>query len=318
MDIEPTGGRERRGRRKPMVLSSNQPAATCPCGEERIDDLGEDHAIGPNCRGLVVAHVRRRFGPHRYGGRVAHHVNDIVQDCFVKLLVPGGLDSFRPPPDRPLVIAFRAWLYAVVRYHCHNQLKQLGHDPIHNSCQPNPTDGQSDSSTGALGGAFEPIDTVSPDVAFARDWLRCLAECAAADVEARWRAQRKEGAERFRVLLPIALGVNGSYRSASKELGISCTNARVLAHGLRDDLATAVRNRVADELRLEPGLSEECIEASVDAAISEHFEAAYPGGRGLPPDLFLWKTKSEPTDSAQPKDAESLPEQDDTPPESKP
>ena len=319
MDIEPTSRWVPPGRQKPMVLSSSEPAR-CPCGDEPNDDCRDGHAIGPNCRRLVVAHVRRRFGAHRYGGRMAHHVEDVVQECYMKLLVRGGLDSFQPRPDRPLAVAFRVWLFALVGNHCNNQLKKAGRDPIHNSDRPNPTDSQSDSSTGALRRVFEPMDTVSPEVKFARDWLRCLADDAVTDVEAGWRARRKNGAERFRVLLPIALERDGcgDYQRASEDLGILHNNARLLAHELREDLDTAVRKRVQDELRLEPGLSEASIKARVDAAIKEHFDAAFPGGHGLPPDLFRWQTKSKPGDSAQPTDAPPAAEQADTPPESKP
>ena len=241
----------------------------------------------------------------------------LVHDCYVKLLVPGGLDSFLPPPDRPLAVAFRAWLFGVVRYHCNNRLRQLGRDPVRNSDQPNPTDGHADSDIGARGVSGRMV-SVSQEEEFARDCLRCLADGAVADVEARWRARRKNGAERFRVLLPIALNLGGSYGSASKELGILCNNARQLVNELREELERAVRTRVQDELRLEPGLSEESIKGRVDAAIKELFDAAFPGGHGLPPDFFRWRTKSEPADGTQPTDAPPPAEPEDKPPESKP
>src|SRR5687768_18618892 len=101
-----------------MVAPVDDPRAeACRCGEELIDaPFGRD-VVGQKCGTQIARQVRYRFGARRYGGRLSQFVEDVVQECYKKLTSPGGLDSFQPPPDRPLASAFRAWLSRLVTYH---------------------------------------------------------------------------------------------------------------------------------------------------------------------------------------------------------
>jgi len=283
-------------------------ARACPCGEEPIG-APPGHIIGPNCRALVTGQVRRRFGAHRYGGRLAHDVEDIVQDCYKKLLAPGGLDSFRPPSTRPLAVAFRAWLFGVVKYHCHNKLRdfQRRNRLIDNPMPASTTAAEAEP----LAPVPEMVDLVTPESEWARDWLRALGEGAVTDVEVLWRGKGGPWSDRFHAILPIAVPLGEDYASASAVLGIPSNHARQLVFGLRGDLRKAGRARVEDELCLEPGLSRASIEAKISSAIRELLDAAFPNGQGLPWDFFA--AEQEPEEGKKPER-----QRNDGPRESKP
>jgi len=284
-------------------------ARACPCGEEPIDVRLGQHIIGPNCQALVIGQVRRRFGAHRYGGRLAHDVEDIVQECYKKLLAPGGLDSFRPPPARPLAVAFRAWLFGVVKYHCHNKWRDFRRRNRVTD-NPKPTSGAATDAE-PLASTVETPDVVTPESEWARDWLRALAEGAVADVEVMWTKKGGSWSDRFHAVLPIAVPVGEDYANASATLGIPSNHARQLVFGLRGDLRKAGRARVEDELSLEPGLSRASIEAKITEAIRELLDAAFPGGHGLRWDFFA--AEEEPEAAKEPER-----QRNDAPPESKP
>jgi hypothetical protein len=249
--------------RQPMVAPpEDAKAVACPCGEELIEPPVGKHVVGPGCRARIERHVSQRFGTHRFGGRFSRDVEDIVQECYEKLARPGGLDSFRPQPPKPLANAFRSWLSGVVRNHCNNK-----RDYIH--CRP-------DLDGDPLDGIPEPTQPRSPQHAFALECLLDLARGAVADVEPRWRAKGADWSERFDVFLPFALQEDDDYERARRRLGISCELARQLKFTLRRDIREAARARVRDELSLEPGLSHEAIEARIDQAIETLLADAFP------------------------------------------
>jgi hypothetical protein len=288
VEFESTSGWQATSATPPMIASPDDVSfQRCPCGAESLGAHAGQHVLGPTCRALVVGHVGRSCG-----ARFAHDVEDIVQDCYRKLWSPGGLDHFRPPPDRPRARAFRAWLYQVVWNHCANWRGYVRRRPdLHRHGNPTPPDDASDAEAGLLGRLFDPAHTPTQEEEWALNWLRSIAGSAVADARARW-SRRPKSARRFDVILPVALKLEGTYALAAAQLGIKENHARQLGDVLRKALRKAVRARVQDELFLEPALSQKSIDAKIDEAIQEHFEAACPGGHALPLDFFMPEQES--------------------------
>jgi hypothetical protein len=234
------------------------PPGTCLCGEEQLVTPCGRHIIGARCQILIQREVRHRFDYPRFGGRFSHAVEDIVQECYEKLSRPGGVGSFRPPPDRPAANAFRAWLRGVVRNHCNNKQKSLGIDLRGVALEQTP----------------EPTHAKTPEQAFALECLLELAESAIAEVEARWRETGR--GERFDVFLPFVLERDDDYARAEQRLGLEVNHLRQLKHKLTLDIRHAARARQRDELFLEPGLSLESIEAKIDQSLRDLLRDAFP------------------------------------------
>lgn len=257
-------------------------ASLCACGEAPIDKRHGLHVICVSCREQVVKHVRRRFGPHRFAGRYAADVEDIVQECFRNLLMPSGLESFKPDPERKRADAFRAWLWCVVYYHCNNKTDYFR---IHQE----------------IGGyAFDKLPErhapMTPEQAFARTRLRELNERAVAVVEPRWRVKGAKRGERFDVLLPLLYEKEADTRRARERLDIDDGHLRHLKWELAEDIRRDVRKQIREDLLLEP---ETDPEPEIDREIEALFQAAYPG-EGVWP-LF----SNEPEPEPEPKDEQS-------------
>jgi len=235
----------------------------CPCGEEPRGRYREMHAIGVRCRELVVAHVRRRFGPHRYAGRFAADVEDIVQKCYQKLLGPSGLDSFTPKPEREQRDAFQAWLWTVVCSHCNNKLKYFKIRPI----------GAVDFDD-----LPERCTTTTPEEEFVRTLLREMNQRAVAAVERSWRAKGPEWGERFDAILPLVYAKEADSSRALRQLGIKAGHLRRLKGLLTHDIRSHVRGEVREGLRLTPEMDSATIERRIDQEITDLFDAAYPEG----------------------------------------
>jgi hypothetical protein len=292
VELETTGVREPLGGENPLVAPVDDPGTVaCRCGEEPIDTSFGQHVVGPKCRAQIARDVRHRFGAQRYGGRLYQFVEDVVQECYEKLVRPGGLDSFRPPPDRPPASAFRAWLAGVVRNHCNNKQKYWQVRP--------------DLEGIKLDQLGDPMHAETPAQALALQSLRELKDGAVADVEPRWREKGAKWSERFDVFLPFVLEQDDDYERAQERLGISALNARQLKFKLAGEIGLAARSRVRDELFLEPGLSSAEVDARIDQAIDELFRDAFPEREDWQLGFLSGKPESE-----------LKPERDEVPPES--
>lgn len=300
---------------KPMFAPPDDRKA-CPCGDEFVDGLLHGHVVGLQCRARIEGVVRHRFGPHRFGGRFSDEVEDFVQDCYARLSRPETLESFRPPPDRPLAGAFRAWLSGVAHNHCNNVLKSRGIFPTsHGKELERPVAAQSKTAFKrrylielAKGDELsEPMDAETPESAFAQQYLKELAEAAIGDVEARWK--EKGWSLRFDVVLPLVLKEDDDYEPARQRLNITCNHARQLKFRLLEEIRNVVRARVMDELFLEPGLSPANIEARISQFIAELLRDAFPGKDIRTPGFFSIEPEPEP---------DAKPEGEEPPSESKP
>lgn len=261
METEQSSYGETLRRAQPLARSiDSQPPRLCPCGREPLDT---SHVLGPSCRDKVERHVRRRFGAHRYGGRYAADIPDLIQDCYQRLLAPGGLESFRLAPGREAGDAFRAWLWTVVHYHCNNRMHHLLAQP------PVGSDG--------LEGVPEVHDPMTPEQDFARERIRELSERTVARVARSWRAKGAVWSERLDVLLLLICEQEADTARACERLGITAGHGGKLKHELRAEIRLEWRKQIRDELPIKPGLLPEEIELMIDREIEALFQEAYPG-----------------------------------------
>lgn len=220
------------------------------------------HAIGARCRELVVKHVRRRFGPHRFGGRYAAEVEDIVQECYQKLLAPSGISSFTPDPGRSRSDAFRAWLWRVVHYHCNNKT-----DYFRRQLRRSPTNNCTDWHV-----------LTTPGGVLAQTLLRALNDRAVEAVERSWRAKGPKWSKRFDVLLSLLYAKEADTKRACVILGIKDGNLRILKRRLRLAVLGHVRAQIREDLRLDPKMHPAAIERCIDQELFDLFHTAYPCG----------------------------------------
>jgi DNA-directed RNA polymerase specialized sigma24 family protein len=233
----------------------------CPCGAE-LEAPHSGQLLCSEHQQQIARYVRRRFGPHRYGGRYAGSVEDFVQDCLERLVAPGGLDTFRPHAGRERADAFGAWLGVVLRYYCNNKLKYLGIRP---------------DFAGELRDPIpEAAHAMTPAQAFTRQCILELVNAAVARVGVEWKSKGSKAAQRFDVFLPFVLGGDARYEQAQEVLGVSEGNAKRIKCNLAQDIQFALRCLVRDTLHLEPGLDHKSIERRIDEEIDALFEAAYP------------------------------------------
>lgn len=246
--------------KRPILRRTKEPILSrCPCGQQ-VEAQAAGHVLCAKHREQVLSGIRRRFGSHRYGARYAHHVEDFVQECYLKLLNPGGLDSFQPQTEHLRADAFGAWLWRVVQNYCHNKWKAI-------ECRP--TEVPEDA-------ALESSHELTPDQAFARKCLDELIALAVADVEAKWKATGDKRARRFEVFVSFLSEENSNYDEAERQLGVSNVLAKQLKHKLSKEVLQAVRGRVRDTLYLEPGLEPDEVERRIEAEIQALFDAAFP------------------------------------------
>jgi hypothetical protein len=263
MVVEPTSSHEM-PRARPQARPVDLPdAGLCPCGAGSLDRRRGHHVICPTCREKLERHVRRRFGAHRYGGRYAAEVPDIVQDCYQKLLAPGGLDSFQPAPGRESEDAFGGWLWRVVHNHCNNKVHYLRVQPAVGSH--------------GLDSVPESHDAVTPEQAFARMRIRELSEGAVGKVAPKWSAKGPAWRERFDVILELVYEKEPDAKRARDRLGITDENLRKLKHELIDEMRLASRAQIREDLLIEAGLTPDAVELMIDHEIEAMFQAAYPG-----------------------------------------
>jgi hypothetical protein len=288
MEIETTSSRQVPLRAPPTASSIDlSRPSLCACERESLDTRRGLHVLGARCREKVERHVRRRFGPHRYGGRFAAEVPDIIQDCYQKLLAPGGLDSFQPTPGRDVGDAFGGWLWRVVRNHCNNKVHYLLAQPA--------------VASERLDSVPESHDAITPDQAFAQRRICELSERAVAVLAPSWRAKGPLWSERLDVILQLVYEREADTERARERLGITDVHLRQLKLKLTDRIRLEWRKQILGGLLVEPGLEPELIELMIDQEIESLFQAAYPGSSPLP------SVASEPAPEANAKEREPKP-----------
>lgn len=299
-----------------MAGALEKEANLCPCGEGPLDAGHGLHVVCVVCRDRVVKHVRRRFGPHRYSGRYAAEVEDVVQDCFRILLLPSGLGKFKADPERKRSDAFRAWLWRVVHNHCNNTAKSFRTcQGFHEQPEPDVAITPEQEFPGTRlrdeverrwrgKGPKAESDATTPEQRFARTRLRDLNARAVAEVERCWRAKGPKRGERFDVVLPLVYEMEADTQRARERLGIDDGHLRVLKCKLAADIRRDVRKQVREDLRLEPETDAATIERAIDGEIEDLFQTAYPGGDPG----FVFSKNAEPEPKSEPEHQGAQPE----------
>ena len=191
----------------------------------------------------LYAYVRRRSGS-------VESAQDLTQEFFLRLLQKGTLAAASPDRGR-----FRAFLLTGVKNFLANQrdrehTRKRGGGRLALSLDWESVDARH---------TFEPVDTLTPERRFEREWAVTLLERVVQRLRDEFVASGK--AASFEALKPTLTGeaAQGTYDAISRELGCSLDAARQAAHRLRkryrellrDEVAQTVADRedVDDEIR---------------------------------------------------------------------
>jgi hypothetical protein len=215
------------------------------------------HVLGIECSKRVVRCVRRFFGGRK------DLLEDVVQECYAKFADPLVLERFKPPPGRDRADAFRAWVHTVSLRTCIDRSDSVRRDE------------QLVRRAIERGGG--PAPQVTPQQALAIACILEKGQSAVSSVRARWWSRGPETKRRFESLLEAVFADNVDYPALCAELGASAVALRRAKSDLVEDLCTAFRWLVEDELPLEPGLDRASVELAVDREIDDLFACAYPG-----------------------------------------
>ena len=176
----------------------------------------------------VYAFIRSR-------GYSPPEAEDLTQDFLVSLIERDSLATVTKGEVR-----FRSWLLGALKnflkaeWRDKNRLKRGG-GAVHLSIDRDLGEAWLESSA---------VDQDSPDAVFERRWAWGILERALGQLTTAY--ERDGRGEIVRVLAPLMMGaVQKTYAEAAGELGISHSNARVLAFRLRKHLRTLVREEVA-------------------------------------------------------------------------
>ena len=209
---------------------------------------GDPHRAGAALAELCQAYwyplyvfVRRRGSRH-------HEAEDMTQGFFCHLIERHGLAHVDPGKGR-----FRSFLLSSLAHYLSNErdraqaLKRGGGQP------PLPLD--------CAGGddryRREPVDDVTPEVAYERAWALTLLDDTMKRLRQEYVARGKEA---IFSALQTHLGGSGSdesYADVAGALGVSEGNLKVLVHRLRRRFGEVLRERVADTVQAETEIDEE-------------------------------------------------------------
>jgi RNA polymerase sigma-70 factor (ECF subfamily) len=176
----------------------------------------------------------------RHRGHSAADAEDLTQGYFARFLEKDYLADFRPDAGR-----FRTFLRASVAHFVANEWDRAkahkrggGRVPI-----------SIDSATAEERLRLEPVDGLTPEVLFDRQWAasvlgRCL------EILRQERAAA-EGTARFERLKAFLGGdrADASYEAAARELGLTESAVRVAVHRLRKRFCAVLREEVGRTVR---------------------------------------------------------------------
>lgn len=170
-------------------------------------------------------------------GHLPADAEDLTQAYFSRFLEKGYLKDFRPEVGR-----FRTFLCASVRHFLANEwdreraVKRGGGKP------PLSLDAAAVERRYGL----EPVDRVTPETLFERQWAVAMLERCLARLEAE-QPTGSTARSRFERLKPLLVGEGpaGGYAELAAELGMSEAAARVAVHRLRKRFGRLLREEVA-------------------------------------------------------------------------
>jgi DNA-directed RNA polymerase specialized sigma24 family protein len=242
------------------------PSRCCPCGASvppapRSFDRDNRPCIGrPNVlcghhHREVVRHVTRRFGSHRYGGRLVDRIPDVVQDCYRKqLLRDGVLDSFRPPLDEDLRAPLcSAWLWKIVHNVCNNAAKSFSREKRYQCLGP-----------------IEPVSMALPvEGLLTAEFLMSVHREAMNTVREKWK-ERNE-LDEFVLLEPLLFECDIPHAAVANVLGVTVGHLNVKLTRLRKEVRRIERKAIVDNLHLGPNADVATEERAFRRELAESF-----------------------------------------------
>lgn len=177
----------------------------------------------------VYALIRRK-------GHSPADAEDLTQAYFARFLEKGYVHDFRPELGR-----FRTFLRASVTHFLANEWDRAsalkrggGRPPI--SLDADPVEARYRA---------EPVDRLTPDVLFERQWAAALLERCLARLREEQNGASPPG--RFDRLKPLLIGLSSSsgYATVAGELGLSESGVRVAVHRLRKRFCALLREEIA-------------------------------------------------------------------------
>ncbi len=180
----------------------------------------------------VFAYVRRRC-------RSADDAADLVQAFFCWVLEKQALAAADPSRGR-----FRAFLLTSLKHFLANECERQaalkrggGRAPL-----------SLDVEQGEARYQLHPIDQLTPEILFERQWILSLLDDVLSQLQAEYVAAGK--ADEFHLLKSHLTGGHSAqpYAAVATQLGVNSTAARVAAHRLRQRYRSLLRAAVADTL----------------------------------------------------------------------
>ena len=181
----------------------------------------------------VYALIRRR-------GHTAEDAEDLTQAYFARFLEKDYLGDYRPEAGR-----FRTFLRASVAHFLANEWDRAKAHKRGGSLVAVSID----AATGEERLRLEPVDCLTPEAVFERQWAASLLRrCLEVLREERVAA---EGPARFERLKPFLAGEEPGpgYAAAARELGLTESAVRVAVHRLRRRFCAVLREEVGRTVR---------------------------------------------------------------------
>jgi hypothetical protein len=232
----------------------------CPCGQS-LENLAQ-HVMCRACRAFVRAMLERRFGAGRFGGRVANRVEDIEQDLYAEqLLRPGGLGTFRPPPDpQHRFLACRKWLAIVVR-----NFSDIRHAKIVREL--------------SLLAAVDPPEgchAATGEREYLREWARSVVKQSYQRLCERYA--RSGQLDYLETLAPFLIGPEPDSAEVAAQLGKSRDALKKNVFDMRERWRYELRWTVRDTLIFPPGTDRAAQDRLIDQEIEELSRALFADG----------------------------------------
>lgn len=189
----------------------------------------------------LYAFVRRQ-------GHSPEEAQDLTQEFFARLLEKGLLRhlTHREGRFRSFLLKLLQNFLANERHRVRAQKRGGGHAPI-----------SLDSLAPEERYRLEPLDTLSPEKAFERNWAQTVIQQALAQLREEYRASgRKELFERLKDYQPGEPGT-ATYAELGAQLGLSEGAVKVAAHRLRQRHRQLLRAQIAQTVTTATDLDDE-------------------------------------------------------------
>ena len=177
----------------------------------------------------LYAFIRRQ-------GNSPEDAADLTQGYLVQLLEKGVLKDLRPEAGR-----FRSFLFVSVKHFLANERDRAR--ALKRGGGRVPFSLAMDAAEERY--RFEPIDTITPERLFERNWAKTVVERAMTRLEA--EIAQTGDLPRFRRLRSYLMGdTSGSHRDVGEELGMTETAVGVAVHRMRRQFGRHLRDEIGE------------------------------------------------------------------------